>query len=59
VSSPTGVGARNSSDAEPPIAPECAATGRTSMPSRAKIRRYASRTAAYDRASDSSSRSKE
>jgi hypothetical protein len=37
VSSPVGAGARNSSEAEPPIAPDIAETIRYSIPSRVKI----------------------
>jgi hypothetical protein len=59
VSSPTGVAARNSSEAEPPIAPDTADTTVKSRPSRRKIRWYASRTRAYASRSPSSWRSNE
>ena len=43
VSSPASADARNSSDAEPPIAPDIAATMVYVRPSRSKIRWYAAR----------------
>ena len=59
VSSPAADTARNSSDADPPIAPDVAAQMTYSMPSRSKIRWYASRCARYERSSPASSTSKE
>ena len=45
VSSPIAVGVRNSSERDPPMAPDVAATTTYSRPSRPKMRSYASRCA--------------
>jgi len=59
VSSPFSATARNSSLAEPPMAPEVACTMTYSKPSRLKIFTYASRCAWYAFSSPMSSMSKE
>jgi len=45
VSSPDSQGKRNSSDVDPPIAPDIAETTTYGSPSRSKVRRYAARCA--------------
>ena len=57
MSSPVSDSARNSSLAEPPIAPDIAETTAYSKPSRSKILMYAARCAAYCSRNDATSMS--
>jgi hypothetical protein len=59
VSSPFSAIARNSSEAEPPIAPDIALTITYSKPSRSKMLMYACRCRSYERCRPSSSMSNE